>query len=375
MFIQRLLQDKLTRKLQDPKAIILFGPRQVGKSTLMKHYADRFQEPILWWNGDDADIREMLGSPSATKLKTLIGKAKTVVIDEAQRILNIGICIKIIVDNFSDVKVLATGSSAFELSNHLREPLTGRKWEYFLFPFSFAEMANHTNFLEEKRMIPTRMVYGYYPEIVLNTEDAEERLKMIADSYLFKDVFALGNLRKPDQIIKLLQALAYQVGNEVSFNELGSLAGLDNETVEKYITLLEQTFIIFRLGSYSKNLRNELKKSKKIYFVDNGIRNSLINNYLPLENRTDVGALWENFLMAERYKKNALDGQFNRGYFWRTHAQQEIDYLEEVSGNLSAWEFKWNPRAKVKFPKTFQQAYPNASVQLVHADNFETFVL
>lgn len=375
MFIQRLLQDKLTRKLQDPKAIILFGPRQVGKSTLLKHYANRFQEPILWWNGDDADIREMLGSPSATKLKTLIGKAKTVVIDEAQRILNIGICIKIIVDNFSDVKVLATGSSAFELSNHLREPLTGRKWEYFLFPFSFAEMANHTNFLEEKRMIPTRMVYGYYPEIVLNTEDAEERLKMIADSYLFKDVFALGNLRKPNQIIKLLQALAYQVGNEVSFNELGSLAGLDNETVEKYITLLEQTFIIFRLGSYSKNLRNELKKSKKIYFVDNGIRNSLINNYLPLENRTDVGALWENFLMAERYKKNALDGQFNRGYFWRTHAQQEIDYLEEVSGNLSAWEFKWNPRAKVKFPKTFQQAYPNASVQLVHADNFETFVL
>jgi len=375
MFIQRLLQDKLTRKLQDPKAIILFGPRQVGKSTLLKHYANRFQEPILWWNGDDADIREMLGSPSATKLKTLIGKAKTVVIDEAQRILNIGICIKIIVDNFSNVKVLATGSSAFELSNHLREPLTGRKWEYFLFPFSFAEMANHTNFLEEKRMIPTRMVYGYYPEIVLNTEDAEERLKMIADSYLFKDVFALGNLRKPDQIIKLLQALAYQVGNEVSFNELGSLAGLDNETVEKYITLLEQTFIIFRLGSYSKNLRNELKKSKKIYFVDNGIRNSLINNYLPLENRTDVGALWENFLMAERYKKNALDGQFNRGYFWRTHAQQEIDYLEEVSGNLSAWEFKWNPRAKVKFPKTFQQAYPNASVQVVHADNFETFVL
>lgn len=375
MFIQRLLQDKLTRKLQDPKAIILFGPRQVGKSTLLKHYANRFQEPILWWNGDDADIREMLGSPSATKLKTLIGKAKTVVIDEAQRILNIGICFKIIVDNFSDVKVLATGSSAFELSNHLREPLTGRKWEYFLFPFSFAEMANHTNFLEEKRMIPTRMVYGYYPEIVLNTEDAEERLKMIADSYLFKDVFALGNLRKPDQIIKLLQALAYQVGNEVSFNELGSLAGLDNETVEKYITLLEQTFIIFRLGSYSKNLRNELKKSKKIYFVDNGIRNSLINNYLPLENRTDVGALWENFLMAERYKKNALDGQFNRGYFWRTHAQQEIDYLEEVSGNLSAWEFKWNPNAKVKFPKTFQQAYPNASVQVVHADNFETFVL
>lgn len=375
MFIQRLLQDKLTKKLQDPKAIILFGPRQVGKSTLLKHYADRFQTPILWWNGDDADIREMLGSPSSTKLKTLIGKAKTVVIDEAQRIQNIGICIKIIVDNFPDVKVFATGSSAFELSNTIREPLTGRKWEYFLFPFSFAEMANHTNFLEEKRMIPTRMVYGYYPEIVLNPEDAEDRLKMIADSYLFKDVFALGNLRKPDQIIKLLQALAYQVGNEVSYNELGMMAGLDNETVGKYITLLEQTFIIFRLGSYSKNLRNELKKAKKVYFVDNGIRNSLINNFLPLESRTDVGALWENFLMAERFKKNALDGQFNRGYFWRTHAQQEIDYVEEVAGKLTAWEFKWNPKAKVRISSSFQQAYPEAAIQVIHSENFEFFVL
>jgi len=375
MFIQREIQDKLTKRLQDPKAIIIFGPRQVGKSTLLKHHADSFQPPILWWNGDDADIRELLENASSTKLKTLIGKAKTLVIDEAQRIQNIGICIKIIVDNFPDVKVLATGSSAFELSNRIKEPLTGRKWEYFLFPFSFTEMANQSSFLEEKRMIPSRMVFGYYPDIVLNLADAEDRLRMIADSYLFKDVFSLGNLRKPDQIVKLLQALAYQVGNEVSYHELGMMTGLDNETVEKYITLLEQTFIIFRLGSFSKNLRNELKKAKKVYFVDNGIRNSLIHNFLPLESRTDVGALWENFLMAERFKKNALDGQFNRGYFWRTHAQQEIDYVEEVGEKLSAWEFKWNPKAKVKIPATFRQAYPEASIQTIHAENFELFVL
>lgn len=342
---------------------------------MLKNHANQFQSPILWWNGDDADIRELLANPSSTKLKTLIGKARTVIIDEAQRIQNIGICIKIIVDNFPEVKVLATGSSVFELSNSIREPLTGRKWEYFLFPFSFSEVVDHSNFLEEKRMVPARMVYGYYPEIVINHDDAEERLKMIADSYLFKDVFALGNLRKPDQIIKLLQALAYQVGNEISFNELGMLAGLDNETVEKYITLLEQTFIVFRVGSYSKNLRNELKKAKKIYFVDNGIRNSLIGNFLPLESRTDVGALWENFLMAERFKKNALEGKYNIGYFWRTHAQQEIDYLEEVNGKLSAWEFKWNPKAKVKIPSTFQNTYSDASVQVVHFDNLDSFVL
>ena len=224
-------------------------------------------------------------------------------------------------------------------------------------------------------MISSRMVFGYYPDIVLNLEDAEDRLRMISDSYLFKDVFALGNLRKPDQIIKLLQALAYQVGNEVSYNELGMMAGLDNETVEKYITLLEQTFIIFRLGSFSRNLRNELKKAKKVYFVDNGIRNSLINNFLPLESRTDVGALWENFLMAERLKKNALSGHYNIGYFWRTHAQQEIDYIEDVNGNLSAWEFKWNPKAKVKIPSTFVNAYPNAEIKVVHSDNLEEFLL
>jgi predicted AAA+ superfamily ATPase len=375
MFISRLLQARISKKIKDNKAIILFGPRQVGKSTLLKNHADQFQSPILWWNGDDADIREMLANPSSTKLKTLIGKARTVIIDEAQRIQNIGICIKIIVDNFPEVKVLATGSSAFELSNSIREPLTGRKWEYFLFPFSFAEMVDHSNFLEEKRMIPVRMVYGYYPEIVINPDDAEDRLKMISDSYLFKDVFALGNLRKPDQIIKLLQALAYQVGNEVSYNELGMIASLDNETVEKYITLLEQTFIIFRVGSYSKNLRNELKKAKKIYFVDNGIRNSLINNFLPIESRTDTGPLWENFLMAERFKKNALEGKYSIGYFWRTHAQQEIDYLEEVDGKLSAWEFKWNPKAKVRIPSTFKNTYSDASVQVVHFDNLDSFIL
>jgi len=374
MYIQRNIQERILKRIGDNKALIVFGPRQVGKSTLLKNLKDKFNSPILWWNGDDADIREMLSNATSTKLGILIGNAKTVVIDEAQRVENIGLCIKILVDNFPEVKILATGSSAFELSNIIKEPLTGRKWEFNLFPLSFKEMVEHTNFIEEKRMLSHRLVFGYYPEQVLNPHDGEEILKMIADSYLYKDIFALSNLRKPDQIFKLLQALSYQVGSEVSYNELGTISGLDNQTVEKYITLLEQAFIIYRVGSFSRNLRNELKKAKKIYFIDNGIRNSVINNFLPIESRTDVGALWENFLMGERLKRNLLAGNRNPGYFWRTHAQQEIDYIEVDSQKIYAWEFKWNPKAKAKIPKTFMESYPEAEIKIIHRDNFEEFI-
>jgi predicted AAA+ superfamily ATPase len=374
MYIQRNIQERILKRIGDNKALIVFGPRQVGKSTLLKNLKDKFNSPILWWNGDDADIREMLSNATSTKLGILIGNAKTVVIDEAQRVENIGLCIKILVDNFPEVKILATGSSAFELSNIIKEPLTGRKWEFNLFPLSFKEMVEHTNFIEEKRMLSHRLVFGYYPEQVLNPHDGEEILKMIADSYLYKDIFALSNLRKPDQIFKLLQALAYQVGSEVSYNELGTISGLDNQTVEKYITLLEQAFIIYRVGSFSRNLRNELKKAKKIYFIDNGIRNSVINNFLPIESRTDVGALWENFLMGERLKRNLLAGNRSPGYFWRTHAQQEIDYIEVDSQKIYAWEFKWNPKAKAKIPKTFMESYPEAEIKIIHRDNFEEFI-
>jgi uncharacterized protein len=374
MYIQRNIQEQILKRIGDNKALIVFGPRQVGKSTLLKNLKDKFNSPILWWNGDDADIRDMLSNATSTKLRILIGNAKTVVIDEAQRIENIGLCIKIMVDNFPEVKVLATGSSAFELSNIIKEPLTGRKWEFNLFPLSFKEMIEDTNFIEEKRMLSHRLVFGYYPEQVLNPHDGEEILKMIADSYLYKDIFALSNLRKPDQIFKLLQALSYQVGSEVSYNELGTIADLDNQTVEKYITLLEQAFIIYRIGSFSRNLRNELKKAKKIYFIDNGIRNSVINNFLPIESRTDVGPLWENFLMSERLKRNLLAGNRNPGYFWRTHAQQEIDYIEVDSQKIYAWEFKWNPKAKAKIPKTFKESYPDAEIKTIHRDNFEEFI-
>ena len=373
--IKRLINSKILARLTDRKAIILLGPRQVGKSTLMEQLEGSFAQPVTVWNGDESDIRDLLRNPSSTKLKSLIGNAKTLIIDEAQRIDDIGLTLKLIVDQIKDVKVIATGSSAFELSNKTNEPLTGRKWEYHLYPISFEEMVNHHGLLAEKRMLQQRMVFGYYPEIVNNAGEEIPRLKQLVDSYLFKDILIWERILKPEKLEKLLQALAFQVGSEVSYNELGQLAGLDNQTVEKYIQLLEKAFIIFRLGALSRNLRNELKKSRKIYFYDNGLRNAVINNFNAVTLRDDVGALWENFLMSERRKVLAYKEIHCLNYFWRTHAQQEIDYLEERNGEINAYEFKWNAKAKVKFPKTFLESYHPKSTTLINSENYEAFLL
>jgi predicted AAA+ superfamily ATPase len=285
--------------------------------------------------------------------------------------------LKLITDQIKTVQVIATGSSSFELTNKTNEPLTGRKFEYKLFPVSFIEMANHSNWLEEKRLLNERLIYGYYPEIVSSssTEEAKELLKLLAESYLYKDILSLDGVKKPQLLDKLIRALAFQVGSEVSFNELARLTSSNNHTIEKYIDILEKAFIIFRLPSYSNNLRNELKKSKKIYFYDNGIRNAVIGNYSSIESRTDKGALWENFLVSERRKYLAYQQEFStRSYFWRTQQQQEIDYLEENAGTLLAWEFKSGRKAKAKFPKAFLNAYPNSKTELVTPDSFEDFI-
>jgi len=373
--ILREIASSIEKKLGDHKALILLGPRQAGKSTLLQQLAPRFKTPVLWWNGDDADIRVMLADPTAGRLKSLVGKARTLIIDEAQRIENIGLCIKLIVDNIKNLKVIATGSSAFELSNRVNEPLTGRKWEYHLYPFSYGEMAAHQGQREERRLLQQRLVYGYYPEVVLNPGEEEERLKELASSYLFKDILTWERIQKPDKMERLVQALAFQVGNEVSYHELGQLAGLDNETTEKYISLLEKAFIVFRLGALSRNLRNELKKSRKIYFYDNGLRNAVINQFSPAGLRQDIGALWENFMISERMKMLAYQRRHYNRYFWRTHAQQEIDYVEERNDQLTAYEFKWNSKAKVKFPKTFLNAYPGVQTFVLTPDNFESLLL
>ena len=372
--IERTQESAIKSLIGSNKAIILMGARQVGKSTLLHSLLDG-DETVLWLNGDDDDVRELFRSISSTRLKAIVGNRKTVVIDEAQRIEDIGLRLKLITDQLPGVQVIATGSSSFELSSKVNEPLTGRKRELKLFPLSFREMVSHTSFLEEHRMIPHRLIYGYYPEVVCSPANEKVVLKELIDSYLYRDLLSFETLRKPDVIVRLLKALSLQIGSQVSYNELASLLGLTSKTVEKYLDILEKSYIIFRLGSFSRNMRNELKLSRKIYFWDLGIRNAVIGNMAPLENRNDTGALWENFLIAERMKYNSYSNSFAQSYFWRTKDQSEIDYLEEEDSILSAYEFKWNPaKSKTKCPASFAAAYPSSTYRVITPDNIEEFI-
>ena len=372
--IKRILTDKVKERFWKRKAILLMGPRQVGKTTLL-HTLFENPDDVLFMNGDELDVRQLFETVSAARLDAIIGSKKAVIIDEAQRIEDIGLRLKLITDRLPHVQLIATGSSSFDLANKVNEPLTGRKWEYKMFPLSFAEMVNHHGLLEEKRLLRHRLVYGYYPDVVINQGDEREILKQLSDSYLYKDVLMWEQIKKPEKLLLLLQALAFQVGSQVSYNELGQICSLDSKTVERYITLLEQTFVIFRLGSFSRNLRNELKNSRKIYFYDNGIRNAIIANFSQVETRNDVGALWENFLVSERAKKLSYSGTWRNNWFWRTTAQQEIDYIEEGDGQIYAYEFKWNPKAKHKMPRQFVDNYPGSEFMVVTPDNMDDFIL
>lgn len=375
--ILRQQLETIKNRLFKGKAILLFGSRQVGKTTLIESLIAPYGSDVLIFNGDDSDTRKIFSDTNSSSLKRIIGTKKIIFFDEAQRIESIGLTLKIITDQIKTVQVIATGSSAFELADKISEPLTGRKFEYTLLPVSFIEMAQHTHWLEEKRLLNERLLYGYYPEIVScdNTEDAKESLKLLAESYLYKDILSLEGIRKPKIISKLVQALALQIGSEVSTSELSRLTSSSNNTVDKYLDILEKSFIIFQLPSYSKNVRNELKKSKKIYFYDNGIRNAVINDFRPIDLRTDIGALWENFLVSERKKYLNFQKDFTtKSFFWRTKQQQEIDYLEESYDALKAWEFKWNMKSKAKFPITFLNAYPDSPTKIITPDNFEDFI-
>lgn len=372
--VHRQVIDRMLTKLKDQKVLIIYGPRQSGKTTILNMLAEILDTKVRWWNGDEPDHRIQLQNPTSTELKGMIGDAKFVFIDEAQRIENIGLCLKLIVDNIKGVKVIASGSSAFDLANKISEPLTGRKWEFFLYPFSFLEMVAHNSFEEESRLLEKRMIYGYYPDVVNHPGDEADLLRELSDSYLYKDILTWERIQKPEKLERLVRALALQLGSEVSYNELGRSCGIDNETVEKYISLLEKAFIVFRLPSFSRNLRNELKKSRKIYFFDNGIRNSVINQFGPLELRADAGQLWENFLVSGRMKMLSNSGEHVNSYFWRTTAQQEIDLIEETEGKLRAYEMKWNPRKNTLLSKTFRSAYPDAEFQLISPKNYPFFL-
>ena len=371
--IKRILETNIRNYLGDGKAIILMGARQVGKTTLLKSIFENSND-VLWLNGDEADVRDLFENPSAVRLKQFLGNKKTLVIDEAQRIPEIGLKLKLITDSLPEIQLIATGSSSFELANSINEPLTGRKWEFKMFPISFQEMVGEHGLLDEKRSLNHRLVYGYYPEVVTRQGKEKEVLKQLTDSFLYKDILMLDQIQKPDKIVKLLQALAYQVGSQVSYSEIGQLIGLDPKTVDKYIQILEQAYVIFRLGSFNRNLRNELKNSRKIYFYDNGVRNAVIANFEIAEIRDDIGKLWENFLVSERIKKLNYQNIWSNYWFWRTKDQKEIDFVEEKDGKITAYEFKWNLKSKVKTPKAFIETY-KSDFQIIHPGNYQDFLL
>ena len=371
--IHRTLKDSIKKDLFKGKALLLFGPRQSVKSTLIQEILKDTE--YLYLNGDDADVREMLTNTTATKLKAMVGNNKILFIDEAQRIQNIGLTLKLFTDQIKDIQVIATGSSAFELSSQVNEPLTGRKYEYMLYPLSFAEMVAHNGLLQEKRLLDHRLVYGCYPEIVTKPGEERRLLKLLASSYLYKDLLMLEQIKKPLILEKLVPALALQIGNEVNYQELAQTIGGDRKTVDKYIDLLEKAFVVFRLPALNKNVRNEIKKGKKVYFYDCGIRNAVINNFKTIDSRTDAGALWENYVIAERMKMLHYNDIDVKQYFWRTTQQQEIDLIEESSDQWAAFEFKRNAKAKVRFPQTFSDNYSNSKMLVVSPANVEDFLL
>lgn len=371
--IERELNHVVARRLEDRKAVIILGPRQVGKTTLLRDLV-RDEPEVKWLTGDDPDTLALFDGITTTRLSAFLRGCRILVLDEAQRIPNVGMVIKLITDHVPETKVLATGSSSLELAHHTREALTGRKWEYLMLPLSFAELSRHHGRWEESRLLEHRLVYGSYPEVVVNSGDAEEVLLQLADSYLYKDILWLDSIKRPDALVRLVQAVAFQLGSEVSLNELSRTTGIDVKTVDKYLSILEQAFVLFRVGSFSRNLRSELGQARKIFFYDNGIRNAVIRQFQPIGNRADIGALWENYLMAERQKMKAYGQMRGNLWFWRTHRQAEIDLVEESDGQLRAFEFKWNPLQKAKLPKAFADAYPDAQFQVVHPKNFAEFL-
>lgn len=372
--IERIQQESI-EKIFGRKAVVILGPRQVGKSTLLHQMLDG-KDDVLWLNGDDQDVRELFDNFSAAKMRTILGKNNILALDEAQRIPEIGLKLKIITDQMNDVKVITTGSSSLDLAAGLNESLSGRKREFTLLPLTFKELADNHGILEEKRFLHRRMIYGYYPEVVTTPGEERDILHEIVDSYLYKDILNLDLIAKPDKLSKLVQALAYQIGSQVSYNEIAQLIGLDSKTVERYIDILEKCFVIFRLNSFSRNLRNELKSSKKIFFWDCGIRNAIINNFAPVEKRSPIenGALWENWIIAERLKYNNMCRERISSWFWRTKQQSEIDYLEDKDGTLSAFEFKWNANAKASLPPSFSASYKDTSFEIITPANYENFI-
>lgn len=371
--IERILQNELKNATSSNKVCIVLGPRQVGKTTMLRKHCEKLGK-YLFLDGDQIDDRNVLENQNLENFKRIIGDNKVLFIDEAQRVRDIGLSLKIIHDQLPGIKLYVSGSSSLELANTINEPLTGRKIELKMFPIAWSEWEKYMGVLKAKKQLNDRLIYGMYPDILMNQGKELDILNELTQSYLYRDLLSFAGIRKPQLLSKLLQALAFQIGNEVSLNELARMLEVSKETVDSYIDLLEKAFIIFKLNPLSRNTRKEIATSRKIYFYDNGIRNAVIGNFKSIDLRNDAGPLWENFLIAERMKVLSYNKDYGQSYFWRTYSQQEIDYIEEKDGEIRAYEFKWNPRKSSKFSSTFTDFYNPISTQVVNSSNFHEFL-
>lgn len=371
--VKRLAYPNVEYWLNKHKAVVLIGARQVGKTTLVNQMIAQVNEKALYLNADEAEVRESLSGASLAQLRDIIGKNKLLVIDEVQRVENAGLLLKRLSDNFKSLKLIATGSSALEISDKITEPLTGRHIAMHLYPFSIKELYEKESLLHIQQNLAFHLVNGFYPEICTNRSDAEVLLKNLAGQYLYKDMLVWKDIRKPELLDKLLQLLAYQMGSEVSLNELAIQLKIKTETVESYIDLLEKAFVVFRLKSYSTNERKEVSKMRKIYFWDNGIRNAIIGDFRSIQVRQDLGALFENMMVSDRQKMNEWGNKNVKPYFWRTLQQQEIDYVEKSASVLSGYEFKYSSTQKAKITKAFFNAYPQAKAEVISPNEIKKF--
>ena len=376
-FVNRFIEKNIENIIGRNKVILITGTRRVGKTVLLKTIKNNFQGKLIELNGEDFDVQVLLKNRSVANYKRIVGDATLLMIDEANALPEIGSILKLFIDSITSLTIIATGSSSFDLVNKTGDPLTGRQYQMNLYPLAQMEIGKNENFIQTVQNLDERLIFGSYPEL-FHLENLAEKsfyLQQLIQSYLLKDILAYDDIRHADKIAKLLRLMAYQIGNEVSYTELGKQLELSKNTVEKYLDLLTKVFIVFRIGAYSTNLRKEISKSSKWYFYDNGIRNAIINDFRAPELRNDTGALWENYLISERIKKNEYTKVHKQYYFWRTYDQQEIDFIEIENGKISAYEFKINPDKKAKIPGAFANTYPESNFIKISKDNYLEWIV
>lgn len=377
MYFERTIYKRLIEGIKPNKVTLLLGARRIGKTMLLKQVNSQLPESALFLNAEEQMSVQFLQQRSSEYYRNFLGNTKYLIIDEAQKIENIGSILKLMVDQIEGLHIIVTGSSMFDLTEKLGEPLTGRKTSYFLYPLAQSEFSKYENAIQTRERLSERLVFGSYPELQQYTSIAEktEYLQDLTYSYLLKDILMYEQVRNSSKLFDLLRLLAYQVGKEVSYQELGTQLGMGKNTVERYLDLLSKVFIIYKLPGFSRNLRSEVTKSSKWYFYDNGIRNTLIANLNPVSARVDVGDLWENYILSERIKKQKYNGMLVNNFFWRTYAQQEIDWVEEREGNLFAYEIKWNANKRVKTPPEWCKTYPESVFEVITPENYLSFIV